>query len=55
MQRILRDCFCDLELTVDDIEHIVNSGDAKKLNMFLNERIWQKYIFFNKPLLIDDL
>ncbi|TYB33916.1 MAG: hypothetical protein FXF49_03855 [Flexistipes sinusarabici] len=48
-QRILKDCFWDLDISVDDIKNIVKSGDAKKLNMLFEK------ILLNSTALFHDL
>jgi len=48
-QRIKKDCFWDLDISVDDIKNIVKSGDAKKLNMLFEK------ILLNSTALFQDL
>jgi len=48
-QRIQKDCFWDLGLTIDDIKKIVDSDDIKKINMLFEK------ILLNSTALFHDL
>ncbi|MGM0609316.1 MAG: hypothetical protein ACQESP_12980 [Candidatus Muiribacteriota bacterium] len=48
-QRILKDCFWDLNVTKDDIKNIINSDDTKKINMLFEK------ILLNSTALFHDL
>ena len=48
-QRIQKDCFWDLDISNDDIENIVNNGDAKEINMLFEK------ILLNSTALFHDL